>query len=1683
MAPASSMAQAESVSATPPTDLAFSADQAGGGGVKTNYTNDAEAGGSDGSIKAPWDDSVSTVPPQSSLKDVGGTQTPRGDIVSGAAPTTSAAFATTSEKFLSMAVATGPPSAFSGSLAGVIGGAALPVTGPPPSLLLLSPQELCAADAAAGSGEVVATPPPPPPRLPPPPPPPHLPVLTKGNSSSSGVGTGSPVEGSAGRKGSAEEEATAAAAASRAYTEWSMSQVTGATLCDAGVEAAPSAADVGAGTCASFAETSSAKFADGDCGGGLPDKGADVGSDVGDAGVELKPEGHGADREIDPEDDREGKTHVKIDLDGTVGSTCACDSELGGGKSGELGDCGKGIAGLIADPEPEAVLQGLALPIGHGFAGKSSGGEGGDDDGECENKAGQPTEEERQARKLRMQGEQELPRLLVRYGGCVEKCPCCFLVLYLVLIILTVGIFWRPIQLDDDLSAFARSDGQALRNRDAYDLAVLAMPELEAKGMAAAPFGSGDGRRLSRPTAPLRQLAASDEYLTKAFAVYYVLKDGGSMLDERALREARDFEAKLRRLPAWSQFCSGRSDATYQHWLCDPGESMVTFAWPEQVHLADGSGFELHFSGNGTEMLAAPVLLQYLDDWKGARFDEPAADAGSLTRYFPRDYVDGTGTKAPRSEPPQSLRSRFTFSLVYGDSSMASDQLSTRMNKASEEFDAFIQKEVYPALATASKETKYVEVFYSGDGINKYEVSLAMQTDIMWALGSILFVTLYMGVYVCSMPAMFGSFFVIFASVPLAYVCTPAAKTTFASLMSLFLITVIDVDIIFIFYDFWAQSVHLGKVDRRLAWMLVKAGKSCLATSLTTSLSFFANLLSSMQPLREFGMFMGLCVTNVFVLALLFLPPILVIRLRRQQRSESRRIVPVTQKDSRQSEDEEAKWAETLKLEAPDASQHRSQRAHSKESEGSKGSNGSKGSKDSKGSGRSFADRQARMAARARRDQCMNVMLSRLVDCTSTCPCMILLTTLALAIVGILGIIKTIELETGPPVIFKPDSNQVRGKEISGGFGSVLGLAAPGSAKPTLRATACEASGFYSTKRNCRMHWCEGVDQEAYDDGRGQCWRGNVTKVVDGTEFTQWDTEGCGQVKVTTRVASKALADNSDYLAFITQWEALVLNLINGTANTVNPLRTKSSIRPLILEEWQTGTVLNMPYWELAPIRAYDELRGQIDPVCHVNAICFAGPHRCALPDWRLAGVFDDVGALAAANATAVVATSPTTSPTPPPVSGLRRLGWIAQGDVPEDRQIRVEVVFGLWAPDRTPLVGPTPVPWRFDPMFEPDDPWAQRAMLRLCHNLTEDLKVTWSDCWIETFKQALPLAGQRFPSRNVHEDVVRWRRSSGDQSQIWIVDGKMRAASFGFWCDINNRVSADKLLKYKEKWDLYLELRNSEASLTASRAYHSSQVWVGSEAAVAVVESTLETILLACTVSWLGVWLFTGDPVLATIVLCTMLANTIGLTFFMTVIMSWKIGAIEIIFLVVFLGYSVTFGLHMAYNYSAIGADDPEMLRVQIWARHRRALRGRTGVDASTPASQNSMDTLDLAAEPLLVGRELRKARTRTAVLRIGAAVLASTFSTIGSSMFLLVCALNIFIRLGFVIVATVALSLVSTMFVLPAVLVLIGPPPDPCYKRRPRQAILALLGRGRRPKGGKEEPLLDDQDAKAPL
>ena len=66
-------------------------------------------------------------------------------------------------------------------------------------------------------------------------------------------------------------------------------------------------------------------------------------------------------------------------------------------------------------------------------------------------------------------------------------------------------------------------------------------------------------------------------------------------------------------------------------------------------------------------------------------------------------------------------------------------------------------------------------------------------------------------------------------------------------------------------------------LERRVAWMLRYAGTACLATSLTTACSFLANMASVLRAMREFGLFMGLCVIVVYLNVFFLYPPVCIL--------------------------------------------------------------------------------------------------------------------------------------------------------------------------------------------------------------------------------------------------------------------------------------------------------------------------------------------------------------------------------------------------------------------------------------------------------------------------------------------------------------------------------------------------------------------------------------------------------------------------------------------------------------------------------------------------------------------------------------------------------------------------------------------------------------------------------------
>lgn len=512
-------------------------------------------------------------------------------------------------------------------------------------------------------------------------------------------------------------------------------------------------------------------------------------------------------------------------------------------------------------------------------------------------------------------------------------------------------------------------------------------------------------------------------------------------------------------------------------------------------------------------------------------------------------------------------------------------------------------------------------------------------------------------------------------------------------------------------------------------------------------------------------------------------------------------------------------------------------------------------------------------------------------------------------------------------------------------------------------------------------------------------------------------------------------------------------------------------------------------------------MMGKTSPWCQINTVCFFGPWRCNLTQgWRSMGTFDLVNEVRSRRLTARLADEEEEQ-----VDAVEHLldqhdseeeeegeedeewhfaiplsepdvleeavaikGAIAEASQEEDvtlmvpaqpldvsapsrrllhpsRRTEIIVLFGLWAPASTPLLGGQKTPWDYDTSFEPENPWAQRAVMAMCQNHPLELYVADTDCWIVYFKDWLRKKERKFPSRSFHADMVEWFMAEDTRARpfLWFVERKLQACSLIFRANLDRDVGAERALEYKVHWDNFVADRNTEATLTGNLAFHVSTLWVRAEAQVAIYQSTTNTVIVECGVGFVGIFIFTGDPLLALFVLVLIISNISGLAFFMASVMGWAIGPIEIIFLVVFLGYSVTFGLHMANAYNQARLNNPELLKWEALSRRprRQQMLGGPVAFAEFP---------ELGTMPRC-GGEARKARTRMALINVGGAVLSSTISTIGSSIFLLRCGLVLFIRLGTVIIYVTLLSVLSTLLVLPAVLMLCGPSERPCYKRLP--------------------------------
>merc|ERR1712048_208309 len=103
----------------------------------------------------------------------------------------------------------------------------------------------------------------------------------------------------------------------------------------------------------------------------------------------------------------------------------------------------------------------------------------------------------------------------------------------------------------------------------------------------------------------------------------------------------------------------------------------------------------------------------------------------------------------------------------------------------------------------------------------------------------------------------------------------------------------------------------------------------------------------------------------------------------------------------------------------------------------------------------------------------------------------------------------------------------------------------------------------------------------------------------------------------------------------------------------------------------------------------------------------------------------------------------------------------------------------------------------------------------------------------------------------------------------------------------------------------------NRVATIHANRAIHVSSLWVAVEAQSGIVSSTALSIALSIIFGFIVIALFSKDVWLAALCMVSIAAVILCQLFIMVVVAGWSLGPVEVIALIVFLGYMFTFNLH----------------------------------------------------------------------------------------------------------------------------------------------------------------------------
>jgi len=621
----------------------------------------------------------------------------------------------------------------------------------------------------------------------------------------------------------------------------------------------------------------------------------------------------------------------------------------------------------------------------------------------------------------------------------------------------------------------------------------------------------------------------------------------------------------------------------------------------------------------------------------------------------------------------------------------------------------------------------------------------------------------------------------------------------------------------------------------------------------------------------------------------------------------------------------------------------------------------------------------------------------------------ILFLTLVFMVLCVALAVPALTVGTGMPDVFPSQHNQNTGVEILSQFQPMSTSFALTRNEPPRDVKVCSETDFLSTSTSgCVMQWCEARFVSNAPD-----WEGNGTCTCKRRMKT-----GCvGSIApVALRfVGPSSLTDLqlslhvTDHLFSWPDANSLTLSVNERRAM----LEQQTALPQLLQQVWETGdTSLSNVMEILLDFTRTDTTTSS----CGWDEICFCGGMlQCKIDTW-----------------------DGTMTMNLPPVRRLQEtaLGTITSS-VPVSRRMKVRAVFGIVPTTSVKLLGERPPEetWSYMRGFDLSDPWAQRAMYEFCKYLTQDLMITRKWCWFEDFRQFSRQYQGRFPVKAVDWAVVSKlyvdtaTSATRGTRYIWLEEDVIKGMYYSFELGMQREGAHEEVLDLKEKWDNYIASWRRPG--TVGQAFHVSDEWVSVESASRLITSTASSLAVLCVLALACMLIFTHSCVLSVVVVVSTIMVIIVLSFFITVVMGWEVGLIEVIAFIYFIGYAVDYSLHMVYKYGsndALAEDDP--------------------IDLG-PGKEKSSQRLQ---------------RMSFALKTMGGATVGSAITTAGSSLFLVFCTLTIFAKLGAMCFTVTMASILFALCPLGAYLMTLGPVRPGlcgrCFNQRPQSAFDDPLG-----------------------